>query len=105
MFDCLKDSQYYIDLYDLHTIEECLNNYKFIKDKLDKKRYSEKIQELDDKKFDKETSKIANYYINPIKIQRYKNKKDTIQKWIIRDRINQERINKASPPKGVLCKR
>lgn len=34
----LKDEQYYIDLYDLHTIEECLDWYFRIKNGLEEKR-------------------------------------------------------------------
>jgi Zn finger protein HypA/HybF involved in hydrogenase expression len=104
MLECLQDGQHYKDLYDLFTIEKCLYVYRDIQDDFEKKRDTEEFKNFNKNEFDKEVNKAASYYINSIKIQRYKNKKETIQEWMNRDRKDQEKIDKAIPPQGVLCK-
>ena len=97
MYRYLKDDQYYIDFYDLHTIEECLNHYQTIRDGCEKKRDSEKFKKYSNEEFDKEVHEIASFSINFMKAQRYKYKKETIQEWMDRDKKKQQKIDNAVP--------
>lgn len=104
MYKYLKDNQYYIDLYDLHTIEKCLDYYQAIKNGFTGKRSSEEFKQFSDEEFNKEIHKTASFVINFIKSQHYKNKKQTIQEWINRDSKQQQKIDNAVPPQKILCK-
>ena len=100
----LQDNQYYIDLYDIYTIEKCLDWYRNIRDGLEEKRNTEEYKKLGKEEFGNEVSKIASYMVNFIKAIRYRHKKETIQKWMDRDRKKQKKFDDAMPPHGVLCK-
>lgn len=100
----LQDDQHYIDRYDLHTIKECLDWYWNIRNGLEEKRNAEEVKKFTKEEFDKEVHKVASYTVNVIKAQRYKRKKETIQKWMDRDRTEQEKFDNAVAPDGVLCK-
>ncbi len=100
----LKHKQYYIDRYDLGTIEECLWWYWHIKDGFKKERNDKDFKKYSDNKFEREVHKVASYTINIIKGERYRRKKGIIQKWMDRDRKIQEKFNNATAPEGVGCK-
>ena len=102
MFKYLNDYSYYEDLYDLHTIEECLNWYWRMRKGMEQHREELKTKEPDTD-FDKEVHKCCSYLVNTIKIQRYRRKKDTIAEWMEADRVRQEKIDNAEPPENVLC--
>lgn len=97
----LKEEQYYIDLYDLHTIEECLDWYFSLKEGMEKERG--KIKSLKPEEFDKEVHKGVSYTVNVMKIQRYRHKADTIKDWMDRDRRIQEKYDNATPPSDIYC--
>ncbi len=105
MFRYLKDEQYYIDLYDLHTIKVCLDYYNSIKENLKKERDTKEFKKFNNEEFNKEVNKTASYVVNIIKAKRYERKKRVIQEWMERDRKVQERFDNAIPPEGVLCKK
>ncbi|MCX6782920.1 MAG: hypothetical protein NTZ20_02915 [Candidatus Levybacteria bacterium] len=100
----LQDDQHYIDRYDLRTIEECLDWYWSIREDFNKKRDDGELKKFTKEEFGKEVHKIASYTVNVIKAQRYKQKKETIQKWIDRDSKEQKKFDNAVAPGGVLCK-
>lgn len=102
MFKYLKNYTYYEDLYDLHTIEECLDWYWRLRKGMEQHRGEFKANEPDTD-FDKEVHKCCSYTVNVIKIQRYRHKKDTIAEWVEADRIRQEKIDNAEPPINILC--
>jgi len=104
MFKYLKDYQYYIDCYDIYTIKECLSFYIGIQNRFNKERNTEKFKEFSKEEFDEQVCRVSNYMINAIKTKRYKHKKETIQKWMEHDRIEQEKYDNAVPPRKVLCK-
>ncbi len=99
----LQDDQYYIDLYDLMTIDECLRNRQSIRENLEKKRDSDELKKLTKAEFDEEVNKVENVIVFTIKLNRYKNKAETIQSWKVKDRETQRRYDEAIPPRGVLC--
>lgn len=102
MHSYLKNEQHYIDLYDLHTIEQCLRWYFGIKKGMNEKR--NKVKGLTKKEFDTDVHKLASYSTNVIKIQRFHRKQETLQEWMDRDRKTQEIFDNAIPPSEVFCK-
>jgi len=103
MYRYLKDDQYYIDLYDLHTIEKCLRYYRNIRDSLEKKRDIKEFKKFNKEEFDREANKVASLVINVIKARRYEHKEEVIHKWMEQDRKMQEKFDNAVPPYEVLC--
>lgn len=94
----IKKNSYYNNLYDLHTIEECLRlEEAFVKQfrKLKKKKSVEDV-EL------KACIAAHKFLIYQTKGERYKKKKRTIDKWIVNERLRDERLAKANPP-AVYC--
>lgn len=98
----LYEEQHYIDRYDLHTIEECLDYYWAIKDGFVKDR--DKFKKFTDEEFKKEVHKCVSYAINVIKIERYRHKAERIKEWIDADRKTQEKYDNANPPDDIYCK-
>jgi len=99
----LKEKQYYIDLYDKFTVEKC--------------REAERYHEgLDDSIFEKAKDKPSAYDIARVKYvtkemylyfttgEEYKNKKETIEKWMERDRQLDYRVETAEEPQLIRCK-
>lgn len=99
----LKNESYYNDLYDLHTIETCLDYYWNLKDSFEKNRTHKDFKKYTKEKFDKEVKKIASYTINTIKIERYRHKKETIQEWMDVDRQRQDRLDNAVELNNINC--
>lgn len=104
MADYLKDKQHYIDLYDLHTIEKCLDYYRAIKKGIKEKRNLDEFKKYTNKSFDREIQKVLNLFVNTLTGERFKDKDKTIQEWTDRDRKEQEKYDNATPPEGILCK-
>lgn len=100
----LQQEQYYIDQYDLHTIEECLKWYWDIKGGFEKHRKDKDFAKYSKEKFDKEVHKVTSYTVNTISIQRYRHKAETIKEWMDRDRKTQEKFDNATPPDEIYCK-
>ncbi|OGI06388.1 MAG: hypothetical protein A3F80_01080 [Candidatus Melainabacteria bacterium RIFCSPLOWO2_12_FULL_35_11] len=96
----LKDEQYYVDLYDCHTMEECCRLIlKFSGTVLTEEiqsKYSVEAQ-ID------QLQKIIGITLNCFCGERYIDKAKTIQEWMDRDRSLGEFLESAQPPKGVLC--
>ncbi len=96
----LKDDQYYIDLYDLLTIKECLDWEKNIQEKdlsdYNKKKITKKQQEPL-KEF---LTDLPLYFI---KGEKYINKTERIREWIDNDRLKQEKYDNSSEPTDIYC--
>lgn len=101
--DYLNDEQYYIDFYDLHTIEECLDYFNSIRDGFIKERKTT-FQKYTDEKFEGEVDKCLIRMLYVIKGERYKRKEKTIKEWMDRDRIMQEKYDNTPPPWNIHCK-
>ncbi|MCA9371701.1 MAG: hypothetical protein H6772_05205 [Pseudomonadales bacterium] len=102
MFVYLQEYSHYEDLYDLHTIEECLDWYWRLRKGMEQHRGELKAKEPETN-FDKEVHKCCSYTVNVIKIERYRHKKDRISEWMEADRKRQEKIDNAKAPDGILC--
>lgn len=102
MADYLKDEQYYIDRYDLLTIEECL--------RWEKGFLEQKIPEFEGRKITLKKEKalkgsMAEFALYFVKGGRHKSKSARIQEWMNEDRIRQEKYDNASTPSYVRCQK
>lgn len=93
----LQDKQFYIDIYDLHTINECLdwlNTFKEMKPKLVE---GLKDKDITPEKLDRDHSMLTAIYINGIKVHRYNEKEKFINKCMIEDQEKQNFYDRAAP--------
>ncbi len=99
----LNNEQYYLDRYDLLTIKECLKVVEMFQDVYQKSLTSEEFKGMskDDKYSD--TTKLMYWYLWFTQAQEYKNKKETIGKWIEDDRIKQEKYDSVFEPQNIYC--
>ncbi len=93
----LKPYQYYSDLYDRHTIEEC-------------RRLESRNPELpkdDDNDLSKEKRSAImlanNLFMYFTKGERYASKEETIRKWMDRDKERDEIFESAKAPENITC--
>ncbi|MDQ3098278.1 MAG: hypothetical protein M3Q44_00845 [bacterium] len=100
----LHDEQDYIDRYDLHTIEECLDYYKAVRKGFEEHRDKDEFKKYTKKSFTQEVQKVLNLMTNTLMGEQYRNKAKTIQEWMDRDRKEQEKYDNATPPPAVPCK-
>jgi len=86
----LKDKQYYIDLYDKHTVEMCREIEKEFRGTKNEiaKIWGECIREIK---------------LHTTKGERYLNKKETISEWEQKDREKDNVFNSATAPKNIRC--
>lgn len=96
----LKDKQYYEDLYDLGTIESCIRWINLAVKKCNEDKTFEKFSK-------KEKIRSKNILIElPIyfeKGERYRNREKTINEWMEKDRIKQEKIDNTKEPENIFC--
>jgi len=102
MSQYLKPKQYYIDLYDLFTIKECLDWYWSMRKGMEKHR--DEFKDESDEKFNQEVHKCCSYAVNVLKGEKYRHKNETIQKWMDRDEKTQRIFDEATPHDNVFCK-
>lgn len=102
-FVYLKDDQYYIDRYDFSTIRACFKVIEMFQDIYQKCLTSEELKGMS--KHDKysDTTKLMYWQLWFVQAQEYKNKKETIKKWMDNDRIKQEKYDNAIEPENVYC--
>jgi len=101
--DYLKDRRYYIDRYDLGTIEEYLKWYWDMKDSFYKHRNNKEFKKYTDEEFEEEVGKVLHRFMLVIKTERFQSKQKTIEKWMEDDRILQEKQDNTPAPKGITC--
>lgn len=99
----LKDESYYNNLYDLHTIETCIRYYGRLREDLDKHSHEEGFKKYSQEEYEKDAHRAISYFVNAIKMERYRHKKETIQQWIDDDQKRQDFIDNAIEPRGILC--
>lgn len=99
----LHDEQYYIDRYDLHTIEECLDYFRSIKDRFNKEKKTH-FAKYTEEKFQQEINKCLNLMLFILKGERYRHKKETIRDWMGKDKQMQEMYDNTPPPQNIRCK-
>lgn len=94
----LKDKQYYIDLYDRHTVERC--------------RWYARVDDSDElprgKKVTKAQAKVVKDWVNELFLkfetgERYQNKEKTIQEWMARDQMLDDLYENTQAPEDIRC--
>lgn len=99
----LEDEQHYIDRYDLHTIEECLDTMKMYQDIYQQCLRSEELKHLSQEDKLKDANLMLHRTLFVIKGKRYEKKKETIQKWMEEDKLKQDKQDYTPTPEGILC--
>ena len=98
----LKDEVYYNDLYDLWTIEECLRIIE-INNKVTKDRLSQDTSGQNKDTLSQGYAFVLKLHLHMVEGERYRNKFDTIQGWIGRDRENDKKLERTVCPENTYC--
>ncbi len=99
----LKPEQYYIDIYDLSTIRECLRTIEFWR-KAYKEHFNDPdLKSLTDEKKEHDFGLILGRHLFVVKTNEYKRKKDFIEKIKAEDKAKQDYYDNATEPKNILC--
>ena len=104
--DTITHSQketYYQDLYDLHTIEECLRSIEYWRDASKKVSNSEELKDLSEQEKAKHFAAALNMDLYQKKGYRYEHRASTIQEWIRRDQGNDEKVVNTQIPQNTGC--
>lgn len=99
----LHDEQHYIDLYDLHTVEECLDTVKTFQSIYQKSLTSEELKNLSNEEKLRNINLMLNQHLFVIKGKRYGKKQETIEKWMDDDKLKQDKQDLTPAPEGIAC--
>jgi len=99
----LNDEQHYIDHYDLHTIEECLDTVKMFQEIYQKSLSSEELKDIPQEDKLHDANLVLHRMLFAIKGKRYEKKNETVQKWIDEDKLKQDKQDYTPTPDGILC--
>ncbi len=96
----LKPRQYYVDLYDRHTVERCRFTERICKEK--------DSPSAEDKKFNKNDIAHAKTVVMRLILhfeagERFLNKEKTIKEWMDADEKRDELFETAQAPEGIRC--
>src|SRR3989344_1580309 len=89
----LKPMECYIDLYDLFTINECLDSIRFYQKVYKEKSTHEDLKKIPAEEIFRGFSMVLNWSLYATKGNRYKHKKERIQEWINRDQKKQDKYD------------
>lgn len=92
----LYPESHYIDRYDLHTIEKCLDLYNSLWDGMMEHRSEKK--DMTDDEFNHEVNKCVSLYINTINGERYRHKEETVKEWMAKDQRLQDLYDNTEAP-------
>ncbi len=98
----LRDEQHYEDRYDLHTIEQCLNQLKMIGEIGRKMRLAPSIKNYPESEHKRSMGLIEARMMFVLKAYRYKDRESTIAGWIEADTVKQAKQDDTQPPR-VSC--
>ncbi len=101
--DYLKDKQIYIDRYDLHTIEECLDTVKMFQEVYQKSLTDKDVKDISKEDKLHDVNLMLHRTLFVIKGKRYKNKQETIQKWMEEDKLKQDKQDYTPTPERIVC--
>lgn len=99
----LYDEQYYIDRYDLSTIKQCLKVVEMFQDIYSKSLTNEEFKDMSKNDRYSDVTKIMYWQLWFVQAQEYKNKKETIKKWMEEDKIKQDKQDYTPVPEGIKC--
>lgn len=99
----LYDEIHYIDRYDLHTIEECLDIVKMYQDVYKKSQGSKELKHISEEEKLRSVNLMLYRTLYVIKGKRYEKKQETIRKWMEEDQLKQDKQDLTPVPDGVSC--
>ncbi len=99
----LNDEQYYIDRYDLLTINECLKVVEMFQNVYDKSLESKELKHLSKREKYKGANQMMYWHLWLTQSQEYKRKKETIEEWMAQDSIEQEKYDNTPEPQDIYC--
>ncbi|MEK7595363.1 MAG: hypothetical protein AAB443_02085 [Patescibacteria group bacterium] len=99
----LKSEQYYIDLYDLFTIKECLDHIRICQKAYQNSSNDEKLKDKPDEERHKAFSYMLNVSLYVKKGLEFQNKKTRLNEWIDRDQKFQDKYDNTSEPQDIRC--
>ncbi len=99
----LHDEQHYIDRYDLSTIRSCLKVIEMFQDVYQKSLTNEEFKDMPKEDKYSDTTKIMYWHLWFTQAQEYKNKKETIKKWMDEDKLKQDKKDYTPVPVGIKC--
>ena len=99
----LNDEQNYVDRYDLHTIEECLDTVKMFQDIYKTSLTSEELKDISQEVKSHDANLMLHRTLFTIKGKRYEKKQETIQKWMEEDKLKQDKQDHTPIPEGIAC--
>lgn len=102
-FQYLKDRSNYIDRYDLQTVKECLDNVEMMRNVYQKSLTSKDLKDISQEDKLKDANLMLNRILFVIKGTRYKERQQTIDKWIEEDRLKQDKQDYTLEPKDIIC--
>lgn len=100
----LHDHSYYDDLYDIHTIEQCLDWHNKMKSGMEKHRSEFVPESPHHTDFDREVLKVCIYTVYTLVVERYRHKKEVIDEWMQKDKTKQDVFDSAVP-EDPLCEK
>lgn len=83
----LRDEQHYIDRYDLFTVEACLRVIDFWRKAYKDTTKNKKLKGISKEDKEKGLGYFLNWELYGTQGEKYRRKKETIQKWIEEDRF------------------
>lgn len=99
----LNDEQHYIDRYDLHTVEECIDVVKMFQEVYKKSLTSEELKDLSEEEKLRNVNLMLGRHLFVIKGKRYEKKQETIQKWMEEDKLQQDKQDYTPTPEDIIC--
>jgi hypothetical protein len=99
----LKSDQHYIDRFDLHTVEECLDAVKMFQKIYQKSLTSDELKDLPEEEKLRNVNLMLSRHLFVIKGKRYEKKQETIQKWMEEDKLQQDKQDYTPTPENILC--
>lgn len=98
----LKNKQYYIDLYDRHTVEECR---RILSSPYDDEAIKKELKEkkLDEKEGLRVLNAAYNLYIYFYAGERYMKKEEMIREWMQAHEARDKLLETAQPPEDITC--
>lgn len=99
----LNDEQYYIDLYDLLTIRECLRIIEFGREVFKESQNNEEFKKASEEEKQKAFNYIINTKLFTEKGERYRRKAQRIEEMVKNDRKKQDFYDNATEPSNITC--
>ncbi|MEA2020767.1 MAG: hypothetical protein U9M98_03605 [Patescibacteria group bacterium] len=93
----LKLPQHYEDKYDLQTIEICIQWVQTLQEKLSELKEESTSQDIKKDKLETDWSRMTNLVIHSVKLERFKNRQETLDLWISEDKAKQDHFDNATP--------